>query len=164
MAKAKAKAKGKAKAEAEAKATKEAPRPWSIRYYKRHKTDDPKESTPAREFLASCPVAVRADIVAVIKSVAEGPPLQFSGGGMWKAMHGAMGGFFEVRIMGPGKTLYRVFCLLERAAEGLGLDNDSLIVIDGMSKPHGTAFSNADYESIRSLGKEYKARKPRSTA
>ena len=146
-----------------AKAKKEPPHPWSIRYYKRHKSDDATESMPARDFLSSCPAGVRGDIVAVLKVVAEAP-LQFSGGGMWKAMHGDMRGFFEVRIIGPGKTLYRVFCLLERAAEGLGLDNDSLIVIDGMSKPHGAAFSNADYESIRSLGKEYKARKPRSAA
>jgi hypothetical protein len=64
--------------------------------------------------------------------------------------------------MGPGRVLYRVFCLLERDAEGLGLKSPSIIAIDGMSKPSGTAFSEADYAAVRRLGDEYRARKPRS--
>jgi hypothetical protein len=138
------------------------PIPWSVRYFKRHGSDDPAERVPAQSFIESCPPGVKANIFAVLKSVADAPPPQFSGGGMWQAMHGSMKGYHEVRIMGPGKTLYRVFCLLERAADGLGLDNHSIVAIDGMSKPNGTAFSEADYAAVRSLGYEFRARKPRS--
>ena len=77
-------------------------------------------------------------------------------------MHGSMKGYYEVRVMGPGRTLYRVFCLLERDANGLGLGRDSIVAIQGMSKPHGTAFTNADYAAVRQLGSEYRSRKPRS--
>ena len=80
---------------------------------------------------------------------------------MWQAMHGTMKGYYEVRLMGPGKNLYRVFCLLERAAQGLGLDNDSIVAISGLSKPNGTAISEGDYAAVRDLGTEFRARKPR---
>lgn len=64
--------------------------------------------------------------------------------------------------MGPGRILYRVFCLLERDAEDLGLGNDSIVVIEGMKKQHGTAFTDAEYAAVRRLGDEYRNRKPRS--
>jgi hypothetical protein len=140
----------------------ERPAPWDVRYFKRHKSDGAEEHAPAREFIASCPTGVRADIFATLKAVADAPPPQFSGGGRWEAMHGSMKGYFEVRIIGPGRTLYRVFCLLERKVEGLGLGQPSIITIDGMSKASGTTFSEGDYAAVRRLGDEYRARTPRS--
>jgi hypothetical protein len=134
--------------------------PWDIRYFQRHRSDDPGRRAPAREFINGCPTGVRADIRATLKAVAEAPPPQFSGGGRWKAMHVSMKGYFEVRVMGPGRMLYRVFCLLEREAEGL--DRPSIIPIDGMSKQSGTAFTEGEYAAVRRLGDEYRARTPRS--
>lgn len=136
------------------------PEPWDVRYFRRHRKDDPSRSVPARDFRQSCPLGVRADIDATLTAVAEAPPPQFSGGGRWQAMHGSMAGYFEVRVMGPGRRLYRMFCLLERDAKGL--DRPSIILLDGMVKPHGTAFSEGDYAKIRALGAEYKSRSPRS--
>ncbi len=79
---------------------------------------------------------------------------------MWEAMHGEMAGYYEARTRGPDKRLYRLFCLLER--DKPGLSKPSVIILGGLSKPIGTAFSNADYQSIRSLGNQYRQRVPRS--
>jgi hypothetical protein len=82
--------------------------------------------------------------------------------GKWVAMHGSMKGYWEVRVMGPRRTLYRVFCLLERMSPGLGLADHSIVAIDGMSKPSGTAFTERDYAAVRRLGDEYRCSTPRS--
>ena len=79
---------------------------------------------------------------------------------MWEAMHGAMGGYYEARTRGPDRRLYRLFYLLERDAPGL--ERPSIIIICGMSKPHGSAFSQADYARVRALGDEHLRREPRS--
>ncbi len=107
------------------------------------------------DFLDSIPVGVAATIQAVLEAVAAAPPPAFSGGGMWKAMQHEMAGYFEVRVMGPGKRLYRLFCLLERDAPGL--DGPSVVAIAGLAKPNETAFSKKG-----KLGDEYRARSPRS--
>lgn len=141
---------------------KQPPAPWSIHYFKRHSSDDPQQAVPSQDFINSCTTGVKADIFATLKSVADAPPPQFSGGGKWHVMHGSMKGYHEVRVMGPGKMLYRVFCILERAVDGLGLTNHSIVAIDGMSKPNRTAFTEAEYAAVRKLGDEFRDRKPRS--
>jgi len=75
-------------------------------------------------------------------------------------MHGKMGGYFEVRVTGPNRKQYRLFCILEHQRPGLA--KKSIVVIDGMSKPHMTVFKDADYAGIRRLADEYRARTPRS--
>ncbi|MDP9340751.1 MAG: hypothetical protein M3Q23_01310 [Actinomycetota bacterium] len=144
------------------KGRKQPPTPWSIFYFKRHHEDDPRRPAPGRDYVEACPTGVKADIFATLKAVAEAPPPQFSGGGRWIAMHGSMKGYYEVRIMGPGRSLYRVFCLLERDTQELGFGNNGVVVIQGMTKAHGTAFTATEYASVRELGDEYRARKPRS--
>jgi len=74
-------------------------------------------------------------------------------------MHGDMGGIYEVRVKGPDKRLYRLFCLLERAAAGL--DAPTLVVLTGMSKPNGTAFSDSEYRRVRRLRDEHAGQEPR---
>lgn len=71
-----------------------------------------------------------------------------------------MKGFFEVRVTGPGRRRYRLFCILDR--EGPGLGGPSVVLITGMDKAPGSAFSEADYRKVRSLGREYLSRAPRS--
>jgi hypothetical protein len=134
--------------------------PWRIQFFQRHAADDPGEAVPARDFLQSCPVAAR--IVAVLKAVAEAPPTAFAGGGYWEAMHGSMAGYFEVRVDGRDRRHYRLFCLLERDGERLGLDGPSLVATTGMAKPFRTIFSERDYAQVRRLGDEYRSRVPRS--
>jgi hypothetical protein len=81
---------------------------WLITYYLTQ-----EESAPAVEFLRRCPIAIRAQFVAALHAVAAAPPPRFSGGGIWEAMHGAMSGWYEIRITGPGREQFRLFCLLE---------------------------------------------------
>jgi hypothetical protein len=133
---------------------------WNIKLFQRQKDDDPKEICPTEEFLDSCPDPVAADLIAIIEAVAAGPPPQFRGGGMWEAMHGSMKGFYEARTRGPDRRLYRLFCLLER--ETTGLKRPAVVIICGLSKPHGSVFSASDYAGVRELGTEYRRHSPRN--
>lgn len=131
--------------------------PWRVVYYKRE-----NGSVPAEEFLEGCPGGVEAKIEAVLSAVADAPPPSFSGGGMWEAMHGSMGGYYEVRVTGPGREHFRLFCLLDR--HGPGLDEPAVVALDGLRKPNATLFSEADYAAVRRLGEDYKASAPRRIA
>lgn len=135
---------------------------WRIHFFKRHPADDSSESVPARAFLRTCPTKVEATILAVVKAVAEAPPPAFSGGGKWEAMHDDMAGFYEVRVDGPQRRHYRLFCILERDGAAVGLGGPSLVLISGRAKPFMTVLSRADYGEVRALGAEYRKRNPRS--
>lgn len=137
--------------------------PWGIVYYKA-----PDGSVPALDFLDGCPGKIDAEFAAVLDAVAAAPPPQFSGGGKWEAMHGSMGGWHEIRLTGPSREQFRLFCLLENAEDEellkRGLAKPAIAVIAGMRKPWRTKFSEADYRRIRRLGDEHKAHHPRRIA
>jgi len=129
--------------------------PWDIAFSLAGAGSEPLGTA----FLREAPRKVRATVQAVLEAVAEAPPPRFAGALHWQAMHGSMGGIYEVRVKGPDKRLYRVFCLLERSASGL--DAPTLVVLTGMSKPNGTAFSDSEYRRIRRLRDEHVAQDPR---
>ena len=130
---------------------------WGVVYYKAKGGNVPVET-----FLDGCPNAVEAKLQAVLSAVAEAPPPSFSGGGMWEAMHGEMGGYYEVRVQGPGREHFRLFCLLDR--NGPGLDQPVIVALTGLRKPHMTTFSDNDYAAVRELGDAYRASNPRRIA
>jgi hypothetical protein len=101
-------------------------------------------------------------MAAVLKAVAEAPPHAFAGGGYWEALHGSMAGYYEVRVDGPKRRHYRLFCVLEHDDARLGLGGPSIVVITGMEKALRTTFSERDYERVRQLVDEYRSRAPRS--
>jgi len=136
--------------------------PHEIVYFRRHKSDDSAELCPARDFLGACPTGVRAKFRAVLVAVATAPPKRFAGGGYWEAMKGDMAGWFEVRVDGPRRHHYRLFCLLDYEAKGR--DKPLLVVVTGLDKPFRTEFSAGDYAAVRALGDEYRNRNPRSIA
>lgn len=96
----------------------------------------------------------------MLVAVATAPPKRFAGGGYWEAMKGDMTGWYEVRVDGPGRHHYRLFCLLDYDAKGR--DKPLLVVVTGLDKPFRTTFSAADYAGVRALGAEYRSRNPRS--
>lgn len=136
---------------------------WDIIYY-----EVSDGTVPAIEFLRECPTTVRATILAVLDAVAAAPPPSFSGGGKWEAMHGDMGGFYEVRVTGPNRDQFRLFCILENATtkelKERGLTRPVIAVIAGMKKPIGKKFKPADYRRVRRQGEQYLAQKPRRYA
>jgi hypothetical protein len=136
---------------------------WDVVYYKA-----PDGSVPAIEFLDGCPVKVAANLLAVLDAVAEAPPPQYSGGGKWEAMHGSMGGYYEVRATGPQREQFRLFCVLENAdAEELarrGLARPAIAVITGLRKAWRTTFEERDYGGVRALGEQYLSDCPRRIA
>ena len=136
--------------------------PHHITYFRRHLDDDPDERTPGREFLRRCPPKVRATMSAVLVAVANAPPKRYAGGGYWEDMRAPMNGFFEVRVDGPRRHHYRLFCLLDY--EAWNFAKPLVVIVDGRAKPFGTRLSRADYAVIKDLGDEYRARNPRSWA
>ncbi len=73
-----------------------------------------------------------------------------------------MTGWFEIRVDGPGRRHYRLFCRLDYSA--VGRSKPLIAVISGMEKPFRTVLSDADYRSVRLLGEEYLRYNPRSLA
>lgn len=136
---------------------------WGIVYYA---TRDGK--VPAEEFLDGCPAKVEARFAAVLEAVRDAPPPQFSGGGYWEAMHGDMGGYYEIRLTGPGRRQYRLFCILDKGNPNelreRGFDQPQIAAITGMVKDSGKKFSDRDYAKVRKLGSEYLAELPRRIA
>ncbi|MCK0113623.1 hypothetical protein MWU75_15865 [Ornithinimicrobium sp. F0845] len=132
----------------------------AIVFFQRHEDDDPTRRAPGRDALDSYPAGVRAKMRAALVAVAAAPPKRFAGGGYWEAMKGDMSGWFEVRMDGPGRHHYRLFCLLDYEAKGE--DKPLLVVVDGRDKPFRTTLSDADYAAVRRLGVEYRKRNPRS--
>lgn len=133
--------------------------PYRVVYFRRHREDDSAEPSPGRDFLRACPDKVRVTMAAVLTQVAAAPPHRFAGGGYWEAMHGDMAGYHEVRVDGPRRHHYRLFCLLDTEAEGLG---PLLVVLTGADKPFGTTLGDALYDEVRRLGEQYRRRQPRS--
>lgn len=134
--------------------------PWAIIYFKA-----PDGSVPALEFLDACPGKIDAEFTAVLDAVAGAPPPQFSGGGKWEAMHGTMTGWREIRLTGPGREQFRLFCLLENGDDEellrRGLRKPAIAVITGMRKPWRTKFSERDYGRVRKLGEDHRSNLPR---
>lgn len=124
--------------------------------------------SPGLTFLDGCPGKVDAEFGAVLDAVAGAPPPAFSGGGKWEAMHGDMGGYYEIRLTGPGREQFRLFCVLENGTDAelteRGLDKPAIAVITGLRKPWRTIFSANDYAGVRQLGVAYRAQHPRRIA
>ena len=121
--------------------------------------------TPAIDFLDGCPIKLQARFDAVLDDVAAAPPPRYSGGGRWEAMHGDMGGFFEVRLGGPNREQFRLFCNLDNGSlqqlGERGLPRPAIAVITGLRKPFMTVFDEHDYAGVRRLGDDYRAQLPR---
>ena len=139
------------------------PNPWAIVYFK-----TPDGEVPAADFLEACPNKVEAKLLAVLIAVAKAPPPQFSGGGLWEAMHGDMAGYHEIRTQGPNREQFRLFCRLENGTEdelsARGFAGPAIAVIGGLRKPWMTKFSHNDYQRVRDLGSAYLNQLPRSIA
>jgi Txe/YoeB family toxin of Txe-Axe toxin-antitoxin module len=137
---------------------------WGVVYYK-----DAEGNVPADEFLDDCPDKVETTILAVLEIVRDAPPPQFSGGGKWEAMHGSMGGYYEIRVTGPGRAQYRLFCILDNGTSeqlaARGFREPQIAVITGVVKPTRTVLSDREYKKyVRDLGDRYLATLPRPIA
>jgi hypothetical protein len=128
---------------------------------------DENGGVPGLGFLNDCPKNVRAKIATVLEAVRAAPPPSFSGGGMWEAMHGTMGGYHEVRVTGPpNRSHYRLFCILDNGSpeelEERGFDRPHVVVINGLVKPNASLFSDAEYGTqVRKHGTAYRNTLPR---
>jgi len=129
-----------------------------IVFFQRHILDDINESTPGQDFLNEiCPEGVRRTFRAVLIAVAKAPPKRFAGGGYWEAMRGDMSGWYEVRVDGPKRRHYRLFCLLDY--DHPHEPKPLLVVVTGLSKLFKTQFDPTDYAKVLKIGSEYKSRR-----
>jgi Txe/YoeB family toxin of Txe-Axe toxin-antitoxin module len=134
---------------------------WGVVYYRTS-----TGRVPAEVFLDACPAKVEATILAVLEAVRAAPPPAFSGGGKWEAMHGTMSGYYEIRVTGPGRRHYRLFCLLDNGSDedlaARGFTAPQIAVINGMVKDHMTEFADPEYRrNVRDLGDDYLGTLPR---
>jgi hypothetical protein len=137
--------------------------PWRIIYYR---AADGR--SPALDFLDSCPGKIDGEFLAVLDAVAAAPPPQFSGGGKWEAMHGDMTSYYEIRLTGPGREQFRLFCLLENGTDDellkRGLVKPAIAVIDARRKLWRTVLGPVDYRAVKKVGEEHKRQFPRRIA
>jgi hypothetical protein len=114
------------------------------------------------------PGTIDAQFTAVLDAVAAAPPPRFSGGGKWEAMHRKMGGWYEIRLTGPGREQFRLFCLLESGTGDelarRGLPRPAIAVITGIRKSWRTVSSERDYQRVQELGREHQRSHPRRIA
>jgi hypothetical protein len=133
---------------------------WDVVYYRQA-----DGQTPAIDFLDGCPVKLQARFDAVLDDVAAAPPPRYSGGGRWESMHGDMGDFYEVRLGGPNREQFRLFCILDNGSPQQlgerGLTRPAIAVIAGIRKAFMTVFDARDYAAVRRLGDDYRAQLPR---
>lgn len=127
------------------------PEKWDVVFY-----ELTQGNVPALTFLMGCPVGVRASLLATVVAVREGPPPAFRGGLRWQVMHGEMRGIYEARDR-LGKTLYRLFCLLDRLGTEHGLDCPSVVLLSGAAKPDGTEMNPAAYAAAMGYRDQYTA-------
>ncbi len=141
---------------------------WSIVFY-----SDATGTAPAHAFLDDCPAKVAATFIAVLDAVRAAPPPAFSGGGKWEAMHGTMGGYYEIRVTGPGRRHYRLFCLLENGTPKelaeRGFEQPQIVVINGMVKPNAPCSTTVTTRSTsarsgRTTSPSCRVRSPDRTA
>ena len=136
---------------------------FEIVFFKRGGLRGSPSQIPAQDFLNDvCPEKVRATMRNVLIAVAAAPPHRFAGGGYWEAMHDDMSGIFEVRVDGPDRTHYRLFCVLDRDA--WGRQEPLLVVLTGLKKPFLTKFKTSQYRGVKGLRDEYFGKNPRSLA
>jgi hypothetical protein len=84
-------------------------------------------------------------------------------------MHASMSGYYEIRVTGPGRRHYRLFCLLDSGSqeelEARGFQEPKIAVINGMVKTHMTEFTDGEYRKhVRNLGDDYLSKAPRPIA
>src|SRR5256885_6917361 len=115
---------------------------------------------PALSFLMSCPVGVRGSLLATVVAVRDGPPPSFRGGLRWQVMHGEMSGIYEARDR-LDKTLYRLFCLLDRNGPEHGLNRPSVVLLSGSSKADATEMNPAAHATAMGYRDQYMAAETR---
>jgi len=123
---------------------------------------------PAPGCPGGCPGSIDARFTAVLDAVAAAPPARFSGGGKREALHGSVGGWYEIRAAGPGREQLRLSCLLENGTgEELarrGLPRPAIAVMTGLRRPWRTVSAERDYQRVRDLGTEHQRNYPRRIA
>lgn len=122
-------------------------------------------AVPVLDFLRRIPSKPRRQLMTWLVAVAAFPPYRFPASTIFQPMHQEggvdMSGFHEARDEHDGQ-LYRLICVIDRAAQKNGCPNPVLAVIDGVSKPARTAVPDREYERIKKVGEIYRKSNPRS--
>lgn len=130
---------------------------WQVVVYE---TD--RSARPAIDYLEEIPVAVHRELLTTVVAVTEmGPPRFPTSTPRWRLMHrekgkGAvdMSGVFEARDK-QAKVLYRLFCVIDRAAPEYGLAAPSLVLLGGSIKADRTVVKASEYRKIRLYRDDY---------
>ncbi len=117
---------------------------------------------PAIDYLEEIPVAVQRELLTTVAAVTEmGPPRFPTSTPRWRLMHREKGkgavdlsGVFEARDK-QAKVLYRLFCVIDRAAPEYGLAVPSLVLLGGSTKADKTVVKASEYRKIKLYRDDY---------
>lgn len=140
--------------------------PWVASYYVER-----DGSVPAREALHAddMPQAVRIALLARVVAIRDYPPPSFpTGSPIWSLMSRDpqrgkvdMSGIFEIRDK-HGPFLYRLFCVLDRAAPEHGVEDARVLALLSLGiKPDRTTMPERVYRQVRRQADRYFATSPR---
>jgi len=136
--------------------------PWAPAFFKTTPARSPApEEIPARHWLThEVPKPVRIMMIAIINSVVAAPPSAFRPSNYWHAMHDDMAGIHEARDEHDG-SLYRLFCVVDRAATQNGIPQPLVALLGGGIKADNDVMDAAVYSEIRGYRDIYVASNPR---
>lgn len=111
-------------------------------------------TNPAWDFLQSIDPRVRDKLLLLLDAVTRDHRLASRPSGYWKPMRAGLAGVWELRCVGPGRTHYRLFVLIDRIAKGSD-ENPHFVILTGARKANATLLPEAFYESVEALTTEY---------
>jgi hypothetical protein len=143
-----------------AKSTKKrAPERWQLALY-----ETARGQRPAWDFLLGeeMPGEVRVELLVTVRAVLQvGPPRFPTSTPRWRLMHKPaskrevdLSGICEARDK-HSKTLYRLFCVIDRNAPEHGLAAPSLVLLGGVAKPIRTEVPQSEYRRIDRYRNDY---------
>ncbi|MEN3281458.1 MAG: hypothetical protein V7607_2598 [Solirubrobacteraceae bacterium] len=110
------------------------------------------------------PTAVREQLLVIVASVLNvGPPRFPTSTSMWRLMRKPkkkgevdLSGICEARDK-HSKTLYRLFCVLDRDAPDHGMPAPVLVLLAGVAKPDASTVPPAKYKAVDRMRHDYLA-------
>ena len=122
----------------------------------------PAGKARALEWLNGLPSERRRQLLGWAEAIRRWSPgpYAFPPGLQWQPMHDAARGWFEIREE-HDKTLYRLFCVVDRNAVSNGLTNPVVCFLDGATKRSNSALPASVYRVLGEMRQEYLATNPR---
>lgn len=109
---------------------------------------------PGWDFLMRVEPRVRDKLVVLLNAITKDQRLASKPSGYWKPMRAGLTGVWELRCVGPGRTHYRLFVLIDRVARGNEAE-PHFVVLAGAKKANAKLLPESFYLEIEALTTDY---------